>query len=146
MLNIQSFYLEECPLFSELPYKFNLQNFGQTGLDMLFFGQQYSDTMAILEDKRDIDLDKLNEMIKNQKILSNREVMLQNFSRLIDNLTECEEYIDAVLSGRQAKDANIARTISKCLSQFSQDDMSLLEQMVHTNFNDAMMTNNLAKL
>lgn len=38
VLNIQSFYLEDCPLFSELPYKFNLENFGQTGLDMLFFG------------------------------------------------------------------------------------------------------------
>ena len=32
---------------------------------MLFFGQEYSDTMAILDDKRDIDLDKMNDMIKN---------------------------------------------------------------------------------
>ena len=64
MLNIQSFYLEECPLFSELPYKFNLENFGQTGLDMVFFGQEYSDTMAILDDKRDINVDQLNEIIE----------------------------------------------------------------------------------
>ena len=127
VLNIQSFYLEECPLFSELPYKFNLENFGQTGLDMLFFGQEYSDTMAILQEKRDIDMDKLSEIIKNQKIMSNREVMLQNFTRLIENLTECEEYIDNVLSDKQAKDANIARIINKCLSQFSSSDMQLLE-------------------
>lgn len=86
---------------------------------MLFFGQEYSDTMAILQEKRDIDMEKLSEIIKNQKIMSNREVMLQNFSRLIDNLTECEEYIDNVLTGKQAKDANIARIINKCLNQFS---------------------------
>lgn len=46
--------MEECPLFSELPYEFNLENFGQTGLDVLFYGQEHFDTMAILDDKRDI--------------------------------------------------------------------------------------------
>lgn len=51
-----------------------------------------------------------------------------------------------MLTGKQAKNANIARTINKCLSQFTSSDMQLLESMVLTNFNDAMMTNNLAKL
>lgn len=64
VLNIQSFYLEECPLFSELPFKFNLENFGQTGLDMLFYGQEYFDTMAILDDKRDLTIESLNQLVK----------------------------------------------------------------------------------
>jgi hypothetical protein len=28
VLKMESLYLEECPLFSELPYRFNLTNFG----------------------------------------------------------------------------------------------------------------------
>ncbi len=97
---MESLYLEECPLFSELPYRFNLTNFGDTGLDMIFFGQEYLDTMAINEDKRELSLESLNEMIKSQKVLSNRDMMLQNFGRLIENLTECENYLQAIIDGK----------------------------------------------
>jgi len=38
ILNVHSFYLEDCPLFSELPFKFNLSNIEQSGLDILFYG------------------------------------------------------------------------------------------------------------
>lgn len=31
---------------------------------MVFFGQEYSDTMAILDDKRDINVDQLNDIIE----------------------------------------------------------------------------------
>lgn len=113
---------------------------------MVFFGQEYSDTMAILDDKRDINVDQLNEIIEKQKILSNRELMLHNFGRLLENLGECEKYITDVLNGRAAKDANIVRSINSCLSRFTGEDMSLLESMMLKNFNDAMLTNNLAKL
>lgn len=143
---MESLYLEECPLFSELPYRFNLTNFGETGLDMIFFGQEYLDTMAINEDKRELSLESLNELIKSQKVLSNRDMMLQNFGRLIENLTECEDYLQAIIDGKQAKDSNVARNIHQCLSLFTGEDMRVLEEMMLTNFNDAMLTNNLAKL
>jgi hypothetical protein len=54
VLNIHSFFLPGCPLFSEMPYKFNLSNYEKSGLDVLFYGQDHFDTMAILEDKRNI--------------------------------------------------------------------------------------------
>ena len=36
--------------------------------------------------------------------------------------------------------------IKKCLGQFTTEDMSILTQMVQTNYKDAHTTNNLAKL
>ena len=38
ILNVHSFYLEECPLFSEVPFKFNLNQIDKSGLDVLFYG------------------------------------------------------------------------------------------------------------
>ena len=143
---MESLYLEDCPLFSELPYRFDISNFDQTGLDLIFFGQEYLDTMAINEDKRDISLETLNDLVKSQKIISNRDMMLSNFNRLIENLTECEDYLQAILDGKQAKETSVARSIHQCLSLFSGEDMQVLEQMMLTNFSDAMLTNNLAKL
>ena len=35
-----------------MPYKFNLDSFEKSGLDVLFYGQEHFDTMAILDDKR----------------------------------------------------------------------------------------------
>ena len=94
---------------------------------MLFYGQEYFDTMAILDDKRDLTIESLNQMVKDQKILSNKDLMMRNLGKLIENLQECEAYINNCLNGTQAKDANIARMINKCLSQFNTDDMQLLE-------------------
>ena len=59
------------------------------------YGQDYGqDTISILDDKREVDADTIGEMIKNQKIFANRELMLQNFKKLIENLTDCENYIN----------------------------------------------------
>lgn len=38
ILNIQSVFMKECPLFSEMPYKFNLDEIDKSGLDVLFYG------------------------------------------------------------------------------------------------------------
>ena len=54
ILNIHSFYFEKCPIFSEMPFKFKLDNFGSTGVDVLFYGQDHLDTMSILNDRREI--------------------------------------------------------------------------------------------
>lgn len=53
-------------MFSELPFKFQLDNFDTTGLDVLFYGQEHCDTMSILSDKREhLSTDNLKEMEKN---------------------------------------------------------------------------------
>lgn len=145
-MNIHSFFLPECPLFSEMPYKFNLDNFEKSGLDILFYGQEHYDTMAILDDKREISQATIGDLMKNQRILSNRQLMLKNFRKLIENLDDCEKYIQDVIDGKQTSDPEIGRSLNKCLSQFTADDMQILEQMIHTNFRDAMMANNLSKL
>ena len=56
--------------------------------------------MSILNDKRDLSTDDISEMIKNAKILNNRELMLKNFQTLIDNLEQCEKYIQDVIDGK----------------------------------------------
>jgi len=38
MVNIHSFYFRDVPIFSEMPFKFNLANISTTGLDMVFYG------------------------------------------------------------------------------------------------------------
>ena len=72
--------------------------------------------------------------------------MIKNFKALIDNLDDCEYYIKEVSDGRIKGDPEIARALNKCLSQFTAEDMVLLEQLVQTNFQDAMIQNNLIKL
>lgn len=134
-------------MFSELPYRFKLEDFDSTGLDVLFYGQEHCDTMSILSDKRDnLTTDNLKDMEKNQQLLKNRELMLSNFKTLIENLDECDNYIQSVLDGNAMSDPNIGRMIKKCLGQFTSEDMMILEQMIATNYKDAVMTNNLAKL
>ena len=102
--------------------------------------------MAILEERKAISIEQLEEKNKNQRILSNRELMRQNLSRLIENLSECEDFIKSVIEGTQAKDNAVARSINQCLSKFTAEDMETLEAMMLTNFKDAMLTSNLAKL
>lgn len=82
-----------------MPYKFNLDNFERSGLDILFYGQEHFDTMAILDDKREISQATIGDLMKNQRILSNRQLMLKNFRKLIENLEDCENYIDSVQNG-----------------------------------------------
>ena len=65
--------------------------------------------------------------------------MLKNFKALIDNLDDCEDYIKNVEDGKIKGDPEIARSLNKCLSQFTAEDMELLEEMVQTNFQDAMI-------
>ena len=72
--------------------------------------------------------------------------MLKNFQKLIESLEECELYIDKVVEGQITGDSNIGRMLNKCMGQFTQEDMQVLDQMVKTNFSDAVMANSLAKL
>jgi len=146
ILNIYSVYYKECPLFSEMPYKFKLENLEASGLDVLFYNQEHYDTISILENKRDISQENIGDLIANQKILSNRNVMLQNLGKLIDKLDDCENYITRVIDKQEKADPEIGRLINKCLGQFSVEDMSLLETMVNQNFRNASVSNSLGKL
>lgn len=76
-------------------------------------------------------------LVDSQKVLSNRNLMLANLSKLIDNLQDCEDYIQDVLNKKEVADPEVARLINKCLGQFNTADLALLEQMVKTNLNSA---------
>jgi len=64
VVTLHSLFIPESPLFSELPYRFNLDNTNLTGLDVLFYGQDHYDTMSILDDKREINQETIGDLIK----------------------------------------------------------------------------------
>jgi hypothetical protein len=72
--------------------------------------------------------------------------MLKNLNNLTESLTECENYIDNVVSNKIKGDSDIGRMMNKCMGQFNNDDMKILEELVKTNFTDTMMINSLSKL
>jgi hypothetical protein len=39
-------------VFTECPFSFELDEFEKTGLDVIFFGQNHFDTMAILQQRK----------------------------------------------------------------------------------------------
>ena len=102
--------------------------------------------MTIVDERIKIDRTNIHQMMENQQILSNRDVMLKNLQNLITGLTECETYIQGVVDGEIVGDSEIGRMMNKCMGQFNSDDMKLLEQLIKTNFQDAMLTNSLTKL
>jgi hypothetical protein len=104
--------------------------------------------MAILSEneKRDINKENIGELKHSQKILSNRHVMIKNLTKLIENLDDCEEYIQNVVEKKEVGDPDIGRMLNKCMGQFTQQDMRILETLVNSNFKNAMMTNSLSKL
>jgi hypothetical protein len=72
--------------------------------------------------------------------------MLKNFEEVVDNLQECEDYIQDVIDGKMAADSDMGRMMNDCLGQFSTDDMTMLESMIVANYEDALMISNLSKL
>jgi hypothetical protein len=41
-------------VFAECPFSFQVADFDKTGLDVIFFGQEHFDTMAILQQRKDV--------------------------------------------------------------------------------------------
>lgn len=64
---------------------------------MLFYGQDHYDTLAILSMKDDMKETKVADLMSNQKLLSNKDLLIRNFGQLIENLKECEDYIQEVV-------------------------------------------------
>ena len=102
-------FLPTDPLFGELQYKFAVDNISKTGFDILFYGQEHYDTLAILSKKEDIPYDKVTENLAKQRLLSNKDLLIRNFEELIYNLKECENYIDNVLAGKESGDPEVGR-------------------------------------
>lgn len=139
---------QKISVFSECPFSFELAEFEKTGLDIIFFGQNHFDTMAILQQRegREIKQDQIGALIEGQKLLSNKSLMVKNFEEVVDNLKQCEDYINEVLEGKRVGDSKLGRMMDDCLGQFSTDDMTMLEQMIVSNYEDAVMISNLSKL
>ena len=55
--------IESVNVFAELPYKINLKEFEKTGLDVIFYGQDHVDTMAIMQDKTQPTQAKIRELM-----------------------------------------------------------------------------------
>ena len=47
--------------------------------------------------KEDMTEEKVSDLMKNQKLFSNKELMIRNLTQLTVNLDECEKYIQAVI-------------------------------------------------
>ena len=94
---------------------------------MLFYGQEHCDTMSIFNNNRDYTVEQMREIERNQKLHSNRNLMLSNFKKLIEQMTDCENYIQSAIANEQVTDPSIGRMINKCLGQFTSDDLVLLE-------------------
>jgi hypothetical protein len=84
--------------------------------------------------------------MREQKLFTNKEMMLRNFKEVSENLADCESYIKEVLDGERTGDVDLGRLLDDTMGQFSTDDMIQLENQVASNFEDALMINNLARL
>lgn len=138
--------VEQVNVFAELPYQIKLEEFEKTGLDVIFYGQEHVDTMAIMQEKTQPDQSKIKELMTSQKLFSNKDLMDKNFTDVIKNLEECEKYVQDVLDGKKEPNSDLGRIMDECLGQFSTDDMEILESLISSNFEDAVMINNLSKL
>lgn len=47
--------------------------------------------------KEDMKEDKVGDLMQNQKLFSNKDLMIRNLAQLIENLKECENYIQLVI-------------------------------------------------
>lgn len=65
--------------------------------------------------------------MSNSSLFGHKELLKKNFGELIANMKDCEEFIDDVLAGRQENRSDLGRLLDKCMSQFSKDDMEMLE-------------------
>lgn len=133
-------------VFAECPYKISMQEFHKTGLDVIFYGQEHYDTMAIVSERNPPEQSQIRGLLNEQRLLSNKDLLTRNFDEVIQNLDECDSFIQNIIDNGGEGDSDLGRIMDECLGQFSTDDMELLEQMVASNFEDALMIGSLSKL
>ncbi len=92
-----SSFLKRSPIFCEVQYSFAVQQFHKSGLDVLFYGQEHVDTLAILSRSEDFTQEDVSALAKNQKLLSNKELMNRNLGELVRNLKHCEVFVQKII-------------------------------------------------
>ena len=53
--------------------------------------------MAILQQRDDVEQSQIGKLMESQKLLSNKDLLLKNFKEVIENLKDCENYIEKVI-------------------------------------------------
>ena len=71
--------------------------FHKTGLDVIFYGQEHYDTMAIVSERHQPRQDEIGQLLTDQKLLSNKDLLSRNFSEVIQNLDDCDQYIQTII-------------------------------------------------
>ena len=88
---------DQVEVFAECPYRICMDEFHKTGLDLIFYGQEHYDTMAIVSGRVQTSQDEIGEKVANQKLLSNKDLLSRNFDEVIENLDECDKYIQSII-------------------------------------------------
>jgi hypothetical protein len=55
---------------------------------------------------------KVSDLMKNQKLFSNKELMSRNLQQLCVNMQECENYIQSVIDGKRQADPEVSRALN----------------------------------
>jgi hypothetical protein len=80
-------------VFAECPYQISMKEFHKTGLDMIFYGQEHYDTMAIVSERSQPKQDEIGQLLQDQKLFTNKDLLARNFDEVIQSLDECDTYI-----------------------------------------------------
>ena len=79
-----------------------MQEFQKTGLDVIFYGQEHYDTMAIVSERHQPKQDEIGALLTEQKLLSNKDLLARNFDEVIQNLDECDAFIQTIIVSVQS--------------------------------------------
>lgn len=82
-----------------------MSEFHKTGLDVIFYGQEHYDTMAIVSESSAGQLtqdkqDETRKLMSGQKLLTNKDLLSRNFQEVITNLDKCDQYIEQIIVSR----------------------------------------------
>ena len=79
-----------------------MAEFEKTGLDVIFYGQEHYDTMAIVSERQQPRQEDIGQLLAEQKLLSNKELLSRNFDEVIANLDECDSFIQKIIVSTNA--------------------------------------------
>ena len=89
--------VDQVQVFAECPYRISMQEFHKTGLDVIFYGQEHYDTMAIVSERQQPRQEDIGQLLADQKLLTNKDLLSRNFDEVIQNLDECDTFIQSII-------------------------------------------------
>lgn len=92
-----------------------MQEFQKTGLDVIFYGQEHYDTMAIVSERHQPKQDEIGQLLTDQKLLSNKDLLARNFDEVIQNLDDCDAFIQTIIDNGGEGDSELGRVMDECL-------------------------------